>query len=188
MEEWGNGKANTYYEANVPVSVIRPKEGDAVRVVERYIRDKYEHKKYIGTPVTFPKAAQPEAVKEAPRRQAAPAPAPRVAQPVAASSKSVHAEASLIDFIGDESSTPFHATADIPANHMMQQTVAKQAPQQAAARPQQQQFDSFGSSADDSFGAFGTAPPHATPANEGFGFDAFSAPAPVHQVPVKQVE
>jgi hypothetical protein len=43
MEEWGNKRANEYYEANVPASVIRPKEGDAVRVVERYIRDKYEH-------------------------------------------------------------------------------------------------------------------------------------------------
>src|SRR5690349_10596690 len=47
MEEWGNGRANEYYEANVPPTVHRPKEGDPVRVVEKYIRDKYEHKKYM---------------------------------------------------------------------------------------------------------------------------------------------
>lgn len=47
MEEWGNGRANEYFEANVPSHVIRPKEGDPVRVVERFIRDKYEFKKYI---------------------------------------------------------------------------------------------------------------------------------------------
>lgn len=48
MEEWGNKRANEYYEANLPAHVVRPKEGDAVRVVERFIRDKYEHKRYIG--------------------------------------------------------------------------------------------------------------------------------------------
>ena len=47
MEEWGNGRANAYYEANVPDNVYRPKEGDQVKVVEKYIRDKYEYKKYI---------------------------------------------------------------------------------------------------------------------------------------------
>ncbi len=47
MEEWGNGAANEFYEANVPRDYIRPKENDSVRVVERFIRDKYEHKKFI---------------------------------------------------------------------------------------------------------------------------------------------
>ena len=47
MEEWGNARANAYYEANVPDNVYRPKEGDQVKVVEKYIRDKYEYKKYI---------------------------------------------------------------------------------------------------------------------------------------------
>jgi hypothetical protein len=47
MEEWGNGRANAYYEANMPSNVVRPKEGDSVRTIEKFIRDKYEHKKYI---------------------------------------------------------------------------------------------------------------------------------------------
>lgn len=47
MEEWGNKRANEYFEANVPSRVRRPKEGDNVTVVERYIRDKYEFRKYI---------------------------------------------------------------------------------------------------------------------------------------------
>lgn len=46
MEEWGNGRANQYYEANIPSHVTRPKEGDPVRVVEKFIRDKYEYKRY----------------------------------------------------------------------------------------------------------------------------------------------
>jgi hypothetical protein len=45
MEEWGNGRANELFEADVPNSVVRPKEGDSVRVTERFIRDKYELKK-----------------------------------------------------------------------------------------------------------------------------------------------
>jgi len=48
MEEWGNGRANEYYEANISPQVARPKEGDSVRVVEKFIRDKYEFKRYIG--------------------------------------------------------------------------------------------------------------------------------------------
>ena len=47
MEEWGNKRSNEYYEANIPPHVVRPKEGDAVRIVERFIRDKYEHKRYV---------------------------------------------------------------------------------------------------------------------------------------------
>lgn len=75
MEEWGNKRANEYFEANMPASVIRPKEGDPVRVVERFIRDKYEHRRYVASSIP-PKsaAATTETVAEtAPRRAAAPA-------------------------------------------------------------------------------------------------------------------
>jgi hypothetical protein len=51
MEQWGNGRANKYWEENMPAHVARPKEGDSVRVVERFIRDKYENKKYIGSTI-----------------------------------------------------------------------------------------------------------------------------------------
>jgi hypothetical protein len=51
MEEWGNGRANDYYEANVPSHVIRPKEGDSVRVVEKFIREKYEFKRYLASSI-----------------------------------------------------------------------------------------------------------------------------------------
>jgi hypothetical protein len=63
MEEWGNGRANVYYEANVPAHVVKPKEGDSVRVVEKYIREKYEHKKYIAKSVP-PKNDRSENVEE----------------------------------------------------------------------------------------------------------------------------
>jgi stromal membrane-associated protein len=47
MEQWGNKRANEYYEANLPPNVQKPKDGDSVKVVEKFIRDKYEHKRYI---------------------------------------------------------------------------------------------------------------------------------------------
>eukprot|EP01035_Chromulina_nebulosa_P018718 gene18718-24479_t len=47
LEEWGNGRANEYYEANIPPHVTKPRDGDSVRVLEKFIRDKYEYKKYI---------------------------------------------------------------------------------------------------------------------------------------------
>jgi stromal membrane-associated protein len=47
METWGNGTANDYYEANVPSHVRKPNEGDSVKTKEKYIRDKYEHKRYV---------------------------------------------------------------------------------------------------------------------------------------------
>jgi len=60
MEEWGNKRANDYYEANVPAGVIRPEKGDPVRVVERFIRDKYELKKYIGSSIPPTKTVHSE--------------------------------------------------------------------------------------------------------------------------------
>lgn len=64
MEEWGNGRANEYFEANVPSHVIRPKEGDPVRVVERFIRDKYEFRKYIAKSLPPKHEVQAEADHE----------------------------------------------------------------------------------------------------------------------------
>lgn len=51
MEEWGNGRANAYYEANLPPHVVKPKEGDSVRSIEKFIRDKYEFKRYVASSV-----------------------------------------------------------------------------------------------------------------------------------------
>ena len=47
MNKWGNKKARSYWEANVPDEVYIPDENDTVQVIERWIRDKYEHKKYV---------------------------------------------------------------------------------------------------------------------------------------------
>jgi stromal membrane-associated protein len=54
MEQWGNARANAYYEANLPAHVQKPNQNDAVRVVEKFIRDKYEHKKYIAASMPPP--------------------------------------------------------------------------------------------------------------------------------------
>lgn len=61
MEEWGNKRANEYFEANVPVGVIRPKEGDPVRVVEKFIRDKYEHRRFVAASIPPKSDSVPEA-------------------------------------------------------------------------------------------------------------------------------
>ena len=46
MEQWGNSRANLFWEANKPDHVRKPREGDSVNIVKRYIVDKYEHKRY----------------------------------------------------------------------------------------------------------------------------------------------
>ena len=63
MEEWGNGRANLYYEANMPSHVSRPQDGDSVRMIEKFIRDKYELKKYTAKELP-PKVQASEAMEE----------------------------------------------------------------------------------------------------------------------------
>jgi hypothetical protein len=145
MEEWGNKRSNEYYESNLSPSVIRPKEGDAVRVVERFIRDKYEHKKYIA-PKIPPKTTATTEVESVPARRAsttvtvnrtaAPAPTPKPA-PVPAPS--------LIDFMDDDPAPPA-----APVHY-----------QQQAISASNNGFDAFGS--DDGFSAFTSAPPASVP-------------------------
>lgn len=60
MEEWGNARANEFFEANLSAQVPRPKEGDTVRTVEKFIRDKYEYKRYIGKVIPPKRTADPE--------------------------------------------------------------------------------------------------------------------------------
>ena len=47
MVRWGNKRANAYWEARVPESYYIPDENDGVGAVERWIRDKYEKKKFV---------------------------------------------------------------------------------------------------------------------------------------------
>lgn len=51
MEEWGNKRANLYYEAKMPRDFPKPNEHSTVRVVEKFIREKYEQKKWIADSV-----------------------------------------------------------------------------------------------------------------------------------------
>lgn len=51
MLEWGNKRANLYWEANIPSFVRKPQEGDNVRDIQQFIRAKYEHKKYIANEI-----------------------------------------------------------------------------------------------------------------------------------------
>jgi stromal membrane-associated protein len=168
MEEWGNGRANEYWEANVPPSVIRPKEGDPVRVVERFIRDKYEFKKYMAKqlPPANERAEEQEerhqdAVARRPSKHhtshhhggahhhhEAHKPAAQQQQPAAASPAPVKVAApapSLLDF--DE---PVSAPAPVQQQRPVQQQ--QQQAQPAAHDPfaqstPQRDFDPFASNA-----------------------------------------
>lgn len=46
MVRWGNKRANEYWEARVPDDYYIPDENDGVGAVERWIRDKYEKRKF----------------------------------------------------------------------------------------------------------------------------------------------
>lgn len=54
MEEWGNERANAYYEAKLPRDYPKPRENDPVRVVEKFIREKYEQKRFIADSIPPP--------------------------------------------------------------------------------------------------------------------------------------
>lgn len=76
MESWGNGRANAYYEAKMPSGYAKPSENDPVRVVEKFIRDKYEHKKFVGDSIPEASASGiPQQDQDASRRESRAAPA-----------------------------------------------------------------------------------------------------------------
>ena len=47
MVRWGNKVANEYWEAGVPEDYYIPDENDNVTVMERWIREKYEKKRFV---------------------------------------------------------------------------------------------------------------------------------------------
>jgi hypothetical protein len=166
MEEWGNGRANAYYEANVPSHVVKPKSGDSVRSVEKYIRDKYEHKRYIAK--TVPPKAEREFVEEPAHeavarrtsvvKQQVKRPETVFAAPVQAHAPPP-AAVNLIDFMDDPVSTPASVASpggfdfgsqgfNAPTNQQQQQQQF-QGQQQQQFAPQGQQTGGF-SAFDDS--------------------------------------
>ncbi|CAM9895482.1 unnamed protein product [Sphacelaria rigidula] len=49
MEEMGNARAKAHFEANVPAGYPVPREHATVREREKWIRDKYEHRRFVST-------------------------------------------------------------------------------------------------------------------------------------------
>eukprot|EP01038_Epipyxis_sp_PR26KG_P005326 gene5326-7392_t len=126
MEEWGNERANQLYEANLPTNFVRPKEGDPVRVVEKFIREKYEQKKYMSRTIPDRIVSQP-AVEVAPvveERVKKPAKSStgitKSAAPVSTATNNnppIAPAASLIDFMDDPvpvATTSFPTTTQAP--------------------------------------------------------------------------
>jgi hypothetical protein len=186
MEEWGNGRANEYYEANIPAHVVKPKEGDSVRVVEKFIRDKYEHKRYIAKSIP-PKRAERvtneaeessgkgargsgQLVRSRPVVSAAAAGASAApSQAKAAAAAAAVPAVSLIDFM-DMDSTPESAPA-VPIQSQSQQSefLSQSYQQQGSGAGAGGGFDDFGPPATSTFGDFmsstPTAPAPAPPSN-----------------------
>lgn len=48
MESWGNERAKQYWEARLPRDYAIPSETDSMYTLERWIRDKYERKLFVG--------------------------------------------------------------------------------------------------------------------------------------------
>jgi len=145
MEEWGNGRANAYYEASIPREYIRPKENDPVRVIERFIRDKYEHKRFLAKSLPPPRSEKPEddagldngksKANKNVKNTSAPARQP-VAAPVAPAPAPV-VESNLLDFMDTPPPNPPLAPSQPP-----QPPIQVQQPQPQAAFSQG--FSDFG--------------------------------------------
>jgi hypothetical protein len=205
MEEWGNARANAYYEAKLPRDYQKPRENDPVRVVEKFIREKYEQKRFIADSIPPPNssgeietsAAAPVKEVRRPVIQAAPSPAPQRTVPASAPAKVVpKEEPNLLDFFDSPApppppvqSAPVHVTPQQdpfggfgqpsqPANSFFTSTPVHQdpfAPPAATAAPAQHFQDPF-------FGGGGAQqhPPQST-APQQFQDPFFGTPTPAVQ-------
>lgn len=158
MEDWGNGRANALYEANVPAHVNKPKDGDSVRTVEKYIRDKYEHKRYIAKtipPKTVHQEAAPAPAPVAERRTSVAKPVQKLPVAAAPAPAPVAAAPSLLDFMDDPVLTP--ASAPSPAGF----SFIDQTPSSQSQHQQHQQQQGFGQAPQQhqGFSSFDQPPP-----------------------------
>lgn len=168
MEEWGNARANAYYEANLPNHVLKPKEGDSVRKVEKFIRDKYEFKRYVASSV-------PDKSKTS---QVAAAAAPASAS-VSTKSNPAPATQQRSKFVygGDEEDRPHSAPAQAPVAKRPEPVAAPvSAPVAKAAAPA---VDLLNFMDEPVTPAPVAQAPVAAPADSVFGF----APAPAQVTP-----
>lgn len=165
MEEWGNARANAYYEAKLPRDYQKPRENDPVRVVEKFIREKYEQKRFIADSIPPPmNSSEPEPVKET-RRSTTTLPTPsqsqsqsqqqqqRTSAPVASlPSKPVappKEEPNLLDFFDSPAPPPVSVPAPVTQVHQQVDPFQSNGfgqQQQQQQPPQQQQQNNFFSS------------------------------------------
>merc|ERR1711871_363980 len=140
MESWGNGRAAQYFEAELPSNFVRPREGDSVRATEKFIRDKYEHRKYCRREIPPPTEYETQQVDEPVNRRRSKAtpsssnrpsngPSNVAAAPVKAPVKE---EPNLLDFVDDT-----------PSFHKMPQGAPSQTPPQQQVQQFSSGFDQF---------------------------------------------
>ena len=46
MEKWGNNRVNAIFEGNLPPNFRRPSESGPISELKRFIRDKYEYRRF----------------------------------------------------------------------------------------------------------------------------------------------
>lgn len=101
MEAIGNAVANEYYEANIPSRYNMPRDGDPVRQWERFIRDKYEHKRFVspgsslGTAV---RKVETETVVKSTEKKVREIKSSNISTTISIQKKEPAAEPSLLDF------------------------------------------------------------------------------------------
>ena len=172
----------------MPNHVARPKDGDSVRVIEKFIRDKYEHKRYIAKSVP-PKEATAEANddekhtrKPAVTRQRPAHTEPAESRPVPAPVVAAVEPVDFMDF--SEVPAPTPAPAPAPAPVAAPIVPAHAPPPVPAFSPSFVGFIDFGDFSS-------PAPAHATELEvDQKGFSRFnsSEPPKAPEVPVKPVK
>jgi len=136
MTDMGNARAESIYEAKIPVGYPRPNPNDSA-AIEKWIRDKYERKRFMGDPSSpaQPKQQPALAAHQVPK----PAPKPVVQQPVAIvrPNPTPVAAPAIGNLLGGAPATQAPAQAQAPALiSLLGPTTSQQTPQQL---PQQQQ-------------------------------------------------
>ena len=128
MQKWGNQKCNAYWEAKMPANFPRPDEHSSMAELEKFIRAKYEQKRWAGALPVAPAEEEKPRVSVTPREEDdmfSMSPTPVATSPTPAAAPDT-------DFFSDMS---FSATPISPAPAAAPAPAPAAAPAAAPAKP-----------------------------------------------------
>ena len=70
MQKWGNKKCNAYWEAKLPKNYPRPDEHSSMAELERFIRAKYEQRRWVADDRDLSEEEEEEEEEERPKKKA----------------------------------------------------------------------------------------------------------------------